>query len=456
MRTRLLTVPALALATLALGLSVIHQARAQSWITTGSLNTARDSQTATLLPNGMVLVAGGENYGSNFTVISSAELYNPASGAWTPTGSLNTPRQNHTATLMPNGMVLVAGGAISSSGVTTNSAELYNPSNGTWTVTGSLHAARANHTATLLPNGLVLVAGGANGSSALTSAELYNPSNGTWTVTGPLHTIQGGPATLLPNGMVLVAGGVNNSGGYLTTAELYNPSNGTWTVTGSLNTARNSPTATLMPNGMVLVAGGYGNAGTLVSAELYNSSNGTWTATGSLNTPRIFHTATLLPNGLVLVAGGDNLSFYPYTLASAELYNPANGTWTTTASLYNARAAHTATLLPNGLVLAAGGEGNVGEGINGFLASAELYNVGPFEITSIIQPNATDLLITWNTSGTNNIVQVTAGADASGSFSTTGFIDLTNIVVTTAMTNFYDVGAATNMPARYYRIRSPQ
>ena len=110
--------------------------------------------TATLLPNGKVLVAGGYNGGA----LTSAELYDPASGTWTATGSLNTARYDHTATLLPNGKVLVAGGISNGSDLT--SAELYDPASGTWTATGSLNTARYEHTATLLPNGKVLVAGG--------------------------------------------------------------------------------------------------------------------------------------------------------------------------------------------------------------------------------------------------------------------------------------------------------
>src|ERR1017187_7853122 len=170
MRTRLLTTSALVLTTLAFNLSVVHEAKAASWVTNSPLTTARDSHTATLLPNGQVLVAGG--YGSS-GVLSSAELYNPATGMWTATGSLATARYAHTAILLPNGQVLVAGGN-GSSGVL-SSAELYNPATGMWTATGSLTTTRYFHTATLLPNGQVLVAGGGFGSSGV----LFGAERGT-------------------------------------------------------------------------------------------------------------------------------------------------------------------------------------------------------------------------------------------------------------------------------------
>jgi hypothetical protein len=162
----------------------------------------------------MVLVAAGRDVRSNAS--ASAELYDPASGSWTTTGSLNTARYDHTATLLANGMVLVAGSDAS--------AELYDPANGTWTYTGSLNTARSGHTATLLPNGKVLVAGGVGTSGSLASAELYDPANGTWTYTGSLNTARAfHRATLLPNGKVLGAAGLGNDGTLLASAELYTP-----------------------------------------------------------------------------------------------------------------------------------------------------------------------------------------------------------------------------------------
>ena len=391
----------LALIALAIGLPVIAKAQTNTWVATGSMTTARSADTATLLTNGMVLVAAGQNVSGDAT--NSAELYNPTNGIWTATGSLHTARDLHTATLLPNGMVLVAGGD-GSSGNATNSAELYNPTNGMWTATGSLHTVRDLHTATLLTNGQVLVAGGVtNGLNSTNSAELYNPTNGMWTATGSMNTVRSSyTATLLPNGMVLVAGGETNGLNSTNSAELYNPATGIWTATGSMKTGRFAHTATLLPNGMVLVAGGATNnfnSGILSSAELYDLAGGTWTSTGSMTTPRDRPTATLLPNGKVLAAGGYNGT----TLSSAELYTPSSA--------------------PPPLT---------------------------FQITSIVRTNHNDLFITWNTTGTSNIVQVSSGTG--GSYSNSSFADLTNIVVTTTTTNFWNVGALTNGPARYYRI----
>ena len=327
---------------------------------TGSLGTGRYSHTATLLPNGKVLVAGGLTGFPSGTIIASAELYDPASGTWTATGSLAHARCQHTATLLPNGKVLVAGGQ---NGSALASVELYDPASGTWTASGNLATARATHTATLLPNGKVLVAGNYITSSNK-SAEVYDPMSGTWTTTASLAIGRGShTATLLTNGRVLVAGGVGGSGS-LASAELYDPASGTWTATGSLAHERYQHTATLLPDGRVLVAGRLAGG----PAELYDPASGSWASTGGLITARVNHSETLIPDGTVLVAGGSDSNGNIFS--SAELYDPASGAWTATDTLVHPREAHTATLLPNGEVLVAGGF--IGNCCSA-LVSAELY-----------------------------------------------------------------------------------
>jgi uncharacterized delta-60 repeat protein len=356
-----------------------------TWADTGSLFQSRKRHTATLLPNGKVLVAGGSLQGNyalrnvyqpSGLIFPDAQLYDPTNGgAWTATAIAPFARARHTATLLPNGQVLVAGGTNGNTAL--GSSSLYDPPTAGWLATTSLNAARERHTATLLPDGRVLVAGGTTTSSVLASAELYDRSNATWTNTGGLSTSRyDHTATLLPNGQVLVAGGVRLSGmnvtTYVSSAELYNPASGIWTATARLTTARHNHTATLLPNGKVLVTGGSNaNNNFLGTSELFDPSTGTWTATGSLATPRELHSATLLPNGNVLVAGGnDDAKAQGILLSSVEIYNPATGTWASGPSLATARDGHSATLMPDGRVLVYAGAGNG----NAYLASAELYD----------------------------------------------------------------------------------
>ena len=322
-----------------------------TWSATGSLGTSRLAHTATLLPDGRVLVVGGETMGEPPVILSSAEVYDPALGTWSATGSMGMTRSSHTATLLPDGRVLVVGRMGVSSSV-----EVYDPALGTWSSTGSLEQARYNHSATLLPDGKVLVAGGWNGS-ALNSAEVYESANGTWSATGSLGTARyWHRTTLLPDGRVLVAGGFNFNDGYLSSAEVYDPALEMWSATGSLGTERAHHSITLLPDGRVLAAGGYDGSDYLNSAEVYDPALGTWSATGSLGAARANHSATLLPDGRVLVAGGWDGSDY---LNSAEVYDPATGMWSATGSLGASRTTHTATLLPDGRVLVAAG-GNAG------------------------------------------------------------------------------------------------
>jgi N-acetylneuraminic acid mutarotase len=304
-------------------------------------------------------------------------LYDPASGTWSFTGSLNTARQGHTATLLPDGKVLVAGGG-DRNGNVIGSAELYDPAIGAWSFVGNLNVARWRHTATLLPDGKVLVAGGQSLDDEynvfdLTSAELYDPATGMWSITGNLNAARNAhTATLLQNGKVLVAGGAADDASNISSSELYDPSTGRWSVAGSLNIGRSSYTATILPDGSVLSVGGLTFSGLTVTAELYNAAAGTWTYTGSLTlTERMSHTATLLVNGQVLVAGGRPVSYVYPTLASSEIYDPGAGAWRKTGSLNTARTSHTATLLQNGNVLVAGGSS---DGLTKTFRSAELYD----------------------------------------------------------------------------------
>jgi len=357
----------------------------------GNLGTRRLSHTATLLPNGKVLVAGGSyfDYTTFTTVYPGAELYDPAPGTWSAAGAPATGRNNHTATLLPNGSVLLAGG-LGANFTYLNNTALYLP-NGTWSTSGSLAAGRSAHTATLLPGGQVLIAGGSNGSN-IASAELFDSASPAWSAAAPLTTARAGhTATLLPGGKVLVAGGIT-AGGYPSGTELYDPATNSWSPAADLSPGRSAHTATLLTNGKVLVAGGTITGGTqaFASVQLYDPATGAWSATGDLLAARHSHTATLLPNGKVLVAGGSGGDIDPY-LSSAELYDPALGTWTATGGLRTRRVLHTATLLPGGSVLITGGQDRPANGpIVDPLRTAELYSSpqGKWAFTGSFNPGA--------------------------------------------------------------------
>jgi len=332
-------------------------AQQPSWTVARSQGTARPQQTNTLLANGQVLSAGGiVDCSANCSSSSAAELYDPATGAWSAATGMATARANHVAVRLANGKVLVAGGHVRPVLLTTT-CELYDPETGAWSPTGSLATPRQFHQAALLPAGNVLIMGGlAIDYNPTASAELYDPLAGTWSSAGRMNTPRFlHTTTLLPNGRVLVAGGSDTGGGEplrpVRSAELYDPSSGTWTATGALGLARFGHTATLLPDGRVLVVGGFdAGAKAIERPELYNPATGQWSP-ATATTARTLHTATLLPNGKVLVAGGNDSVVFK----SAEVFDPASGSWTPAAELREGRTDHTAVLLADGRVLVSGG-----------------------------------------------------------------------------------------------------
>jgi Galactose oxidase, central domain len=249
-----------------------------------SMNEARENATATLLPNGKVLIAGGL---AEAGPLSSTELYDPLTNSFVPPSdapSMNVARYSATATLLPNGKVLIAGG-ISFYGDPVASTELYDPATNSFAPaahTASMNVERGFTTATLLPTGQVLIAGGMSPEGQqLTSTDLYSPANNTFappTKTASMNTARDlATATLLPNGKVLIAGGRRDpSGSSLASTELYDPRTNTFAVsdsTASMNTGRFSAAAVMLPNGKVLIAGGLTLAAApLASTELYDSS----------------------------------------------------------------------------------------------------------------------------------------------------------------------------------------
>jgi hypothetical protein len=363
-----------------------------SWINTTvtfPMTLPRYHATSTLLPNGKVLIAGGADLSSSpATTYNDAYLYDPSTKTYTQTGYMNSPRALHTATLLSNGKVLIAGGWIDETGTNLDSAEIYDPATGVFQVLQHIvmteggpmtfnlpmNKTRSQHTATLLNDGTVLIAGGyGNGPD---TAEIFNTNFGIapyspytdyWIYTNDFslnhHNMETQrnthAATLLKDGRVLISGGAN-----VPTFTIYDPSTLLFSSELSLGTTRTAHTATLLTDGKVLIAGGDNfdfDAPPLSSAILIDPSTSTVTSTGSLANARQWHTATLLPDNRVLIAGGNSDNSVEWfrshliSMASAEIYNPTNGTFTRIEDMNNTHSAGNALMLPDQSVLVANG-----------------------------------------------------------------------------------------------------
>ncbi len=352
-----------------------------TWIPTKSLVLPHDNATATLLSDNKVLVLG---YDKN------TEIYNLQTQSWAVVnGALKDLHYGNTATLLNSGEVLITGLGNDVNAEDSQYGELFNSTDNTWRKTGNMiNPKRIRSTASRLSDGRVLVAGGGFefSSPSLIDTEIYDPITNSWTIAAPMNAPRNfHTGTVLQSGEVLVTGGgsIGNQGlNPLNSAEIYNTQSNTWSTTSNMFFARSGHTATLLPNGKVIVTGGFEKLDSdhyfppLLTAELYDPVSKQWSQVKSMINSRAWHTATLLPNGKVLVAGGvTDVGTYASPTASAEIYDPTANTWAQVSSMNASRFFHGATLLEDGRAFVAGGSNDKGsDEVGNSMKSAEIFN----------------------------------------------------------------------------------
>jgi N-acetylneuraminic acid mutarotase len=327
---------------------------------------------------------------------------------------METPRADHTATLLRNGQVLICGGF---SGGTLSSAEIFDPKTKTFKSVGNMIVPRSGHSATLLPDGKVLIVGGYNGNY-LSNTEIFDPATKTFTAANMMTTARSGhTATLLTNEKILFAGGVGTGWSFLQSAELYDIQSGNFSATGSMTTARESHTATLLNNETVLITGGHKdrrpNVKIYSSAEIYNPSSEAFSLTGSMTKIRHKHDAVMLNDGKVLIIGGSDERDSRGAYTSAEIYRPASRTFQVSGNMNLSRYKHNGTsiLLGNGKVLIAGGADR-----------AELYNPKKNEFIIVSGNMKMERLFSCATLLDNGQVLITGGYDENQNVSKSSWI----------------------------------
>ncbi len=365
------------------------EAYCQTWQFTGSLSSKKRTGVLTTLPNQTAIYVGGAD--PSGSPLTTCELYNPATGSWSLAASMAIPRERHTCTLLPDGrLVVIAGNTSPIYDVSspTASIEIYDYVTNTWSSGEALSVARQNHTATLLLDGTILVVGGYTGSGTTASAEIYDPSTGTCKTVAPMILSRHDhSATLLNDGRVLVIGGRSGGSGsdYFTESEIYDPSTNTWTVVGNMAQARIKGSLITFSDGTVLASGGRNTPNTSApGSEVFLSPFTSWTSTSAMFQPVTWQTSTLLPNDRFLVTGGIidanwTSSFSAVTTPTCEWYDKPNLRWFYAPSMNQERSYHAACYmhqtvsetLPTDFVLVA--SGLIAD--NQFTETAEILNV---------------------------------------------------------------------------------
>jgi len=385
---------------------------------------ARSGAASVLLSNGNVLITGGD---SPTGTLNTAEVMSNA-GIFSSAAQMQSPRSGHTATTLQDGRVLITGGITTTGGGATNSAELYDPSANSWAlVSGSMLAARSGHTASLLPDGRVLLAGGSNSGGPVSALEIFDPSSDSFSGAGVLGSpVSQHAAATLADGRVLIAGGSDGTNA-LATTYLFDPSSNSITSGPNLSTPRVGASATTLLDGLVLVAGGNDGSNDLASAEIYDAAANAFTpAPSNLSVPRTGHLAILLPNNnSVLILGGTSAGT---DLASAELYLPWTGNFQATAPMSVPRPGLTASPLSvDGVLMAAGGSNLSSTELYGFATvKTDKADYAPGEIVTITgsgwQPGETVTLSFLESPLIDTHPNLTAVADSNGNISNNQFV----------------------------------
>jgi uncharacterized repeat protein (TIGR01451 family) len=395
--------------------AAVPQVPTGTWAATGAMSHVRIGASAALLPDGTVLIAGGEDADGPS---ADAERYEIGTGAFSAAASMSLARSHHASVMLQDGRVLVTGGTTSGGGKT-QTAELYDPASNAWSDADDMLEARSGHSASLLFDGRVLIAGGQTDAGVSSSLEIFDPFANRFASAGTLSEPRSAHASaVLKDGRVLVAGGYDGNAA-LSSVDIFDPATGTASRGPDLFRFRIGASATTLLDGKVLIAGGTGPQGDEATADIYDPATNTFSPTRSwMTTPRRNHLAVLLPyNNNVLIAGGiaDGSD-----LGSAELYAPWNDAFSATGSMSIARAHATGSPVPvDGLFLVAGGSSATDAELYGFATlKTDKPDYTPGETVIITgsgwKPGETVSLLLQEIPRTHGDRTMTATADNSG------------------------------------------